>query len=322
MRSNEVAKSSSESRARAVVVWTILALIWGSTWMFIKIGLRDLPPITFVSARFVVAILSLLVVVKIRGARFPRTRKAWALLAFTGVLSFAVNYGLLFWGENYVSSGLAALLQATIPLFGLLVAHKFLPSEPLNAVKLGGVALGLAGVAVIFSNQMRLGDRYAIYGGAAIIIGAFCVALANVLVKARAQTFDISTLAAGQMMCGLLPLTIVALAKEGSPLKHNWTPSAIFCTLYLALVGTVVAFLLYYWLVRHIKVTNTMLISLVTPVIAVLLGFLLLDEQVTWRILAGGALILAGISVIVFRRRDKPKSERGTETEIIPAEAG
>jgi drug/metabolite transporter (DMT)-like permease len=105
------------------MVWLLLCLIWGSTWAFIKLGLRDLPPLTFVSLRFVIAIALLLLIAHLRRARWPRARGEWRFLAATGVLAFTVNYGLIFWGEQYISSGLAALLQATIPLFGLLIAH-------------------------------------------------------------------------------------------------------------------------------------------------------------------------------------------------------
>jgi drug/metabolite transporter (DMT)-like permease len=233
----------------------------------------------------------------------PRTREEWRILATTGILAFTINYGLIFWGENYISSGLAALLQATIPLFGLLIAHRYLPNEPLTFQRLAGVVLGLLGVAVIFSNQLSIGDVWAIGGSAAIVVGAFAAAYSNVLVKARAAKFDLTTLIAGQMLCGLLPLLILGFVKEGNPLKLRWTIPAIAAVLYLALVGTVAAFMLYYWLVRHMDVTTTQLIALVTPAVAVLLGVLFLDEKLTWRIVVGGLGIFLGIGLIIRRRK-------------------
>src|SRR5215204_4555871 len=124
------------------VVFLLLCCIWGSTWMFIKLGLRDLPPLSFAAARFLLATVILSGVVAARRARLPRGRE-WLLLAQTGVLAFGLNYGLLFWGEQHISSGLAALLQATIPVFGMLLAHPYLPGERLNARKLAGVLLGV-----------------------------------------------------------------------------------------------------------------------------------------------------------------------------------
>ena len=111
------------------LVWLILCLIWGSTWLFIKLGLEDLPPFTFAGIRFVIASVILIVIIAARRLELPRTRADWTLLAVTGFLSFSCNYGMVFWGEQYISSGLAALLQATIPAFGLVIAHFYLPGE-------------------------------------------------------------------------------------------------------------------------------------------------------------------------------------------------
>jgi drug/metabolite transporter (DMT)-like permease len=105
------------------------------------------------------------------------------------------------------------------------------------------------------------------------------------------------------MLCGLVPLVIVGAIREGNPLKHNWTLNALVSILYLALVGSVVAFMIYYWLVRNMDVTNTQLISLITPVIAVLIGVVFLNEVLTWRVFAGGLAIFAGIGIIILRRR-------------------
>ena len=114
---------------RARVVWLVLCGIWGSTWLFIKLGLRDLPPVSFAGMRFVIASAILFGVAAVRRSRLPRAGRDWAMIAATGVLAFTVNYGLLFWGEQHVSSGLAAILQAMIPAFGLVIAHYLLPSE-------------------------------------------------------------------------------------------------------------------------------------------------------------------------------------------------
>src|SRR6185503_7372294 len=114
---------------KARLVWLVLCLIWGSTWLFIKIGLNDLPPLTFAGIRFVIAVLILFTIIWARRVSLPASGSDWGLLILTGILSFSVNYGLIFWGEQYVSSGLAALLQAMIPVFGLVIAHFYLPQE-------------------------------------------------------------------------------------------------------------------------------------------------------------------------------------------------
>src|SRR6266545_6142621 len=123
------------------LVWLLLCLIWGSTWLFIKLGLSDLPPFAFAGIRFVIASAILFAIIAARRLSLPRNRSDWMLLAITGVLSFSLNYGLLFWGEQYISSGLAALLQATIPAFGLVTAHFYLPAERITGAKVAGIIL-------------------------------------------------------------------------------------------------------------------------------------------------------------------------------------
>jgi drug/metabolite transporter (DMT)-like permease len=305
---------------KARIVWFVLALIWGSTWLFIKIGLEDLPPISFAGLRFVLASLILAAIVAARRSPLPRRRADWLLILSTGFLAFSLNYGLLFWGEQHVSSGLAALLQATIPVFGLLIAHIYLPGERLTAARVAGVLLGLAGVGVVFSNQLEVAGPKALWGSAAIVAGAVCAAYSNVLIKARGGGLDPALLAAGQMVCGLVPLMSVGLATEGSPLGFRWTARAVVSLLYLTVVGSVVAFMLYYWLVRNMDVTKTMLIALVTPLFAVLLGMAVLGERLTWRTLAGGALIMSGIGVVVWRRlRGDEAKEAGKKEEARAA---
>jgi len=303
--------------SRPVIVWLILSLIWGSTWLFIKLGLEDLPPFTFAGVRFVIAAAILVVVIAVRRVPLPRERRDWLLIALTGVMAFTVNYGLLFWGEQRTSSGLAAILQTIIPAFGLVIAHYYLPEERITWWKVGGIALGVAGVALIFSDQASTKGESALAGSAAIVIGAFCVAYSNVLVKARARHIEPAVLAAGQMICGLVPLLLIGVTLEGNPLKFHWTPLALVSLLYLALVGSAIAFLLFYWLVRNMDVTKTMLIPLVTPPIAVLLGWLVLNEGLTWRTAAGALGIMSGIALIVTRKKKELQAVVVKECETV-----
>jgi drug/metabolite transporter (DMT)-like permease len=305
------ARRRASRRARApVAAWLLLSLIWSSTWLFIKLGLEDLPPVTFAGIRFVVASLALGAFVVVARRPLPRARREWGLIALTGVMSFSLNYGLLFWGEKYISSGLAALLQTTIPVFGLVIGHVHLPNERMTPRKVAGVSLGIAGVAFILSYQKEANGASALWGGGAIVVGAFCTAYANVLIKSRGARIDPAALALGQMVCGFVPLLVFGAAFEGNPLKLRWTPLAIVCLLYLALVGSALAFLLFYWLVRNMDVTRTMLIPLVTPVIALSLGAIFLHEALTWRVAAGGAAVMCGIALIV-RRKVNVKEESG-----------
>lgn len=297
---------------RKTLVWLALCLIWGSTWLFIKLGLEDLPPISFAGIRFLIATIVLFSIVRVRKLSLPRTRQDWWLVLVTGVLSFALNYGLLFWGEQRTSSGLAAILQTIIPVFGLALAHYYIPNERMTWSKVGGVLFGIAGVVVIFSDQLTGEGPSAFAGSVAIVVGAFCVAYSNVLLKARGSHIDPAVLAAGQMACGFIPLLIVGWAAEGSPFAFHWTGQAVFSLFYLALVGSCCAFLLFYWLLRRVEVTKTMLISLVTPVMAVLLGLWWLNERVTSHIIIGGVCIMAGIALNIYRSK-----RAHTQTELV-----
>lgn len=288
-----------------IVIWLILCLIWGSTWIFIKIGLRDLPPLTFAASRFILALFILAVIIYVQKIPLPKTRRDWVLLGGTGILQFSVNYSLVFWSEQYISSGLAAVLQAMITVFGLALAWVHLPNERITRLKIFAVFLGIIGVAVIFFEQLQVNDYWAFAGCVAIVIGAYAAAHASILVKAHGGALHPATLLFGQMLCGIMPIIIYALSVEGNPLLLNWTWIAIISVFYLTIFGTIAAFWLYYWLLSRIESTRAMMISLVTPLIAVLIGGIFLGEKLLPQTFFGGLLILASIGLIVFRKRLK-----------------
>ncbi len=303
---------------KARIVWLILCGIWGSTWLFIKLGLADLPPLTFAGIRFLLASLILSALILARGVRWPRSRHDWFLIAIVGLLQFTLNYGLVFWGEQYISSGLAAVLQSTFPAFGLVIAHLYLPFERITGAKAIGVLFGVLGVVIIFSHQLTIGGHMALFGSAALVASALFGSYSNVLVKAYGAKIDPQVLAAGQMIFGFPPLLVIGIVTEGNPFRFHWTTMAAISLAYLVVVGSVIAFALYYWLVRHMEVTKTMLIGLVTPVVAVVLGMVVLHEKLNWRLFAGAACIVSGIGLIVLRNRQKTVSASKEETDLMP----
>jgi len=288
------------SRRLAGLVWLTLCAIWGSTWLAIKLGLRDLPPITFAGIRFALAGAVLFAIIWLSRARLPRSRREWVLLGYTGLLSITVNYALVFWGEQYISSGLAALLSATVPLFGLPLAHRYLQSEPLTLWKAVGVVLGVLGVAIVFSGELGIGGPIALWASAGIILAALAAAHAGVLVKAGGTHIEPSVLAGVQMVGGCVPLLVAGVALEGNPLHFHWTPLALACLGYLTIVGSVIAFLMYYWLIRHTEVSGVLMIPLVTPLVAVLLGVLFAGETIGWHTAVGGVAIIGGVALTVL----------------------
>src|SRR6266705_5908297 len=284
------------------VAWLTLCIVWSSTWLAIKIGLRDLPPISFVAIRFLIAITVLVAVSIGRSRLLPLRRSEYVVLAITGILMFAVNYTLLFWAELYVSSGLAAVLQATIPMFGMICAHWMLPDEPLRLQKLAGAMIALGGVAVICGRWLGFNGPLAFWGGVGVVVGAASAAFANVLVKARSMQLAPAMLAAWQMIFGVAPLLLLGFAVDGNPARFHWTFTSVFCLLYLAVIGSALTFLLLYWLLPLLTVAQLQSISLITPPGAVMLGWLLGGETFPLSSLLGTGFVLAGVWMI-FRKR-------------------
>src|SRR5467141_2745716 len=288
------------------LAWLTLCVVWSSTWLAIKIGLRDLPPISFVAIRFLIAIAVLLAVSIGRTRLLPLRRNDYAVLAITGILMFSVNYTLLFWAELHVSSGLAAVLQASIPIFGMFFAHWMLPDEPLRFQRLAGALIALGGVTVICGRLLGFNGPLAFWGGVGVVIGAASAAFANVLVKARSIQLAPAMLAAWQMIFGTAPLLVIVFAVDANPLRFHWTAMALFCLLYLAVIGSALTFLLLYWLLPRLTVAQLQSISLITPPGAVMLGWLLGDETFPASSLLGAGLVLAGVWLI-FRKSEMPE---------------
>jgi len=286
-----------------VLVWLILAFIWSTTWIFIKIGLNDLPPIAFSSARFLISVAILFAVIRIKKIPLPNTAAQWKLIALTGVLQFSINYSMVFWSEQYITSGLAAVLQATITVFGLALAWIFLPNERITPQKILAVAMGVVGVGVIFNDQLHVENWMAFAGCVAVVVGAYAAAQASILIKAKAGGIHPASLVFCQMLCGLPPIIAYSLIREGNPLAYSWSWTSIVCILYLAVFGSVIAFWLYYWLLSKIESTKAMMISLVTPLLAVVIGAIVLGETLPPQTFFGGLLIIASIGLIVFRRK-------------------
>ena len=304
-----------QKKFAVTAAYLALCVIWSSTWLAIKVGLEDLPPISFVALRFVIAVLVLLAISVGRVRLLPVRRGDLKLLAYTGFLIFGINYALLFWAELHVSSGLSAVLQATIPIFGMVFAHFLLPGEPLRWQRVGGAVLAIGGVAVICSRLLDFGGLLAFWGGVAVVFGAASAAFSNVLLKKRDIQLAPAMIAAWQMIFSVVPLLVTGLIVDGNPMLFHWTKTAVFCLLYLAIPGSAVTFLLLYWLLPRMSVTNLQTISLITPPGAVMFGWLLGGETFSLWSLAGGALVLAGVWMI-FRKVPIPAAHDECEAAL------
>jgi drug/metabolite transporter (DMT)-like permease len=279
-----------------------LILIWGTTWAAIRVSLEGIPPITGVALRFAVAATALLALVPFFGVKLGQSRAERRLWLANGVLTFAIPYGILYWAEQVVPSGLAAVLYATYPLMIALIAHVLLPEERLTLQKIGGVLIGFAGVAVIFSEDFRaLGGSRVFTAAAILLISPFCAAVGSALVKRWGQGIHpLSITAMPMLITAALAGGAAMIAERGREVTFSAAP--VLAVLYLAIMGSAVTFTLYFWLLKHQTATAMGLITYAIPVIAVTVGTLFFDEPFTLRIIIGAALVLIGVAVAMRKR--------------------
>jgi drug/metabolite transporter (DMT)-like permease len=288
--------------ARVAGVWILTCLIWSTVWLFIKLGVRDVPPVTFAAVRLLIAILVMIPLTVALKTPRPRHRRDWGYVAGTGVILLGLNYGLLNWGLQHISSGLTAVLQAMTPAFALVFAHLLLPDERMTARKVTGLLLGIGGIAVIFWDQLHFGGR-AFAGSVTVTLGAVCVAFAYVMVRRTIRDLHPSIITSGQMVSAFVPLLVYAWVVEGNPFQARWTATAFASALYLALLGSILAAWLNYWLLRRVGAVNLLVMGLIEPVIAILLGAWILGESLNSRALAGGVVILLSVALTLAPAR-------------------
>jgi drug/metabolite transporter (DMT)-like permease len=280
--------------------FVLLCVIWGSTWLVIKVGYGGLGPFNVAGIRFAIAAVVLTIVVPLVGARWPRGRVEWTLVAFVGVLLFLGDYGLIYWAEQYIDSGLTAILFGTFPLLTMAFAHVYVPGERMTRRKLtGGIAASL-GVVALFGDRVHI-DASNAWPMAAIIGAAACAAAANVATKRHGGAIHSAALNASTMSLGAVLLLATSwVAGDGVKLPSDATSWAAVS--YLSLVGSVVAFLIYFQLLKTWKATTVSFFGVFTPAIALLLGAAVLHERLTVWSLVGSVLILVGVSAALTDR--------------------
>jgi drug/metabolite transporter (DMT)-like permease len=276
-----------------VALYALLCIIWGSTWLVIKVGYGGLGPFNVAALRFLVAGAVLVPLVPVLGARWPRGKGEWALVAWVGLVLFAADYGLIYWGEQFLDSGLTAIIFASLPAVSITFAHFYIPGDRLTLRKVAGALLAFAGVAALFGDRLRL-DASAAVPMLAILASTVCASAASVAMKRHGGALHPAALNAPAMLIGAIALFAASVAAgDGFRLPRDVpTWGAIG---YLAIVGSVVTFLGFFSLLKTWSVTSLSFISVFTPAIALCLGFVLLDERPTWLTVVGGGLILAGV---------------------------
>jgi drug/metabolite transporter (DMT)-like permease len=292
-------------RARVVAVFLALTLVWGTTWAAIRISLAGIPPLSGVALRFTLAGLALLLWARVCGVAIEPSPLAWRLWWANALLTFVGSYGLVYWAEQRVPSGLAAVLFATFPLWVTLLGRRFLPGERGGGRELAGVALGFAGTGLLFSEDLELAlGPGASVAAAALVVAPLLSALATVGTKRWGSALPPETLAAPPMLLAGLALAPAAAWLERDR-AWSFAPAPWLATVYLALVGSSLTFPLYFWLLARRSAVTAALVSYTAPVVAVALGVALFDEPMTLRLAAGAVAILTGVAWALRPGRDE-----------------
>ena len=307
------------SRAAIAGLYVLLVVIWSSTWVAIKIGLEDAPALLGAGIRFALAGVVLLAVTAV-GRRSLRTD--WPLAGLLALAPFAFAYGLVYWGEQYIPSGLAAVLFGVLPLYVGVLAAFLLPDAPLRPQLVLGILIALAGLALTFAESLELGDEdLALAGAAALALSPLGAAAGNVALKRRSAALDPVVLNGwGMLGGGLLLLAASALGESWGDLA--WTAESLGSIIYLALIGSAIPFVVLTILLRHISAQAMSFLAMLLPFGALLFGAALYDEAITWRAVAGAALVAAGLLIAQTRRRHEelppgPEAATGSREAVL-----
>lgn len=294
------------SPSRSVVVSAYLGacLIWGSTWMAIKIGLKGAPPLTSIAVRMTIAALIVLAILRLRGIALPAERRFVRIGVFLGFFHIVLPYTLVYYGEMHISSGLAAVLYAAMPLVVALIARVML-GERLTPRKIFGIAAGMLGVAVIFSDSLRIGSGQAL-GAAAVVCSMLASSVGSVATKRWAYGYHPVASLLLPFSVGAAVTWLFALALEW-PLSLRFDGTTWATIVYLAAAGSVTAFSLFFFVIQRLDVTVVSYQTFIIPIIAVILGWAVLGETISARVALGAGMILTGVSLAIFAPRSRAR---------------
>ncbi len=298
-----IAGDQAPPRWQTLLAFGIVYFVWGSTFLAIRIGVEHVPPFLLAAIRFSIAGAVLLVWMRVRGEPSP-TRQQWTSALMLAVLIFVLDYGLLFWAEQRVPSGVAAVMMATIPVFMALSEIIILKTRRLTITLAVALLIGIAGVAVLVSPSLRLGgtpiDRK---GAVALVVAAISWSIAAALTRKLPLPASKVMSSGVQMFTGgvLLAITALLLGELRGFSIVTVPVQAWLALLYLIVFGSIVAFTAYVWLIHHESPTKVGTYAYVNPVVAVLLGYFAAGEPLGVRTVVGAALVLVSVAVITLR---------------------
>jgi drug/metabolite transporter (DMT)-like permease len=289
-------------------LYALICLIWGSTWLAIKIGLVGVPPFLGAGIRFLVSAAVMGLVLALRRHRLHLTRDEKICVLSIGLLVFWLDYAAVYWAETYISSGLTAVLFSTMPLITSVLSTYWTRTETLSRRKLTGILVGMFGTILLFWPHERLG-AYQVLGMLATLGASLCAAINLVTMKKYGHDADPFTVNFFGMLVGAVCLLAMSAALE-SWNTVNWTRSNVLSIAYLSVFGSIIAFTAYYYLIKRMDATLVSLSTLVIPIVALAMGRVFLDETVTSRALVGIATIIAGVTVALVPASPKPVAVR------------
>lgn len=280
--------------------YILICLIWGSTWLAIRLGLDSLTPLISSGLRFLLASFFVLGLMRLRKIGLQTDPVSIKLYFITSLFSFVIPFALVYWAEQFIPSGLASIVFAVMP-FGVIVFSKVaFPQEKISFNQVLGVVLGFSGIVIIFSENLSLNLSQQLLGILAVLVSSLMQAAIGVTIKKYGQHLNpLSMHFVPLFFAGLILITTAFLFENTMTWSFNFT--AISSVVYLAFLGTVVAFTTYYWLLKRVNIVILSLSSLITPIVAVILGWIVLAEQFSIQTLLGSGFVLIGIIFANFR---------------------
>lgn len=297
-------------RLREWGAFWLLGAIWGSSFLWIKIAVGEIGPVTLVAFRLLFGLVGLLVVMRLQRQRLPRSRAMLPAFLFMGLFNAAVPISLISWGETRIDSGLAAILNGTVPLFAIVIAHYWLTDEKITALRVMGLVLGFAGVVLLVSDDLTPGAlRGSLLGQLAVLAASASYAMAATF--SRRYLRNQPPVLQGTMVL----LTADAFAWLGvlaleRPFQMPALPITWVAIAWLGLLGSCVAYLLYFHLINAWGPTRTAVVAYIFPVIGLALGIVFLKERPDWRVFGGTALIVVGILVMNVLGGESVRNQR------------
>lgn len=277
----------------------ILSILWGGAFFFAAIAVKELPPLTLVFCRVSIAAFALYIFLKISCQKLPTDKNIWAAFFIMGLLNNIIPFSLLFWAQTTISSGLASILNATTPIFSILVAHFILVDERLTFNKLIGVILGFIGVAILLGGAVFTSSSLAILGIVACLGAALSYGFAGVFGRRFKQLGIKPSISAFGQLTGSSVIILPLMLTFDQPWALGMpSQSALLSVLTLAIVSTAIAYLIFFNLLASVGAVNVMLVTLLVPVSAIILGSLFLEETLETRHYLGMALILLGLIAV------------------------